>query len=288
MSPSRVDEMLVRCHIRPHLGKKRLDRLAVRDVQTWINQIAVSCQCCAQEKDAARPTDRQRCCAFGLCCRHLPSQRTVQAARNVLRAALNQAITDELLTRNAAGLAKVRAPRAPRREPWSVDEARRFLETARHAQDPLYAAYVLVLVLGLRRGEVPGLTWADVRTDATEVHINKQLQRVCGELLHAETKTEGSAATLPLPEICLTALKIRREQQSESKDQAGDVWQDLDLVFTTRWGTPIEPRNSTAAFIPGARAQGCAGSAYTTPAHLRIDPGSPRRPSASGHADPAP
>ncbi len=27
-------EMLVRCYIRPHLGKKRLDRLAVRDVQT--------------------------------------------------------------------------------------------------------------------------------------------------------------------------------------------------------------------------------------------------------------
>ena len=35
-----------------------------------------------------------------------------------------------------------------------LDEARAFLESARHDRDPLYAAYVLVLVLGLRKGEV--------------------------------------------------------------------------------------------------------------------------------------
>ena len=31
---------------------------------------------------------------------------------------------------------------------WTVDEARRFLESARRDQDPFYAAYVLILVLG--------------------------------------------------------------------------------------------------------------------------------------------
>ena len=40
---------------------------------------------------------------------------------------------------------------------WSVDEARAFLESADANNDPLYAAYVLVLVLGLRRGEALGL-----------------------------------------------------------------------------------------------------------------------------------
>lgn len=33
------------------LGAKRLDQLQVRDVQTWINQIAKTCQCCAQGKE---------------------------------------------------------------------------------------------------------------------------------------------------------------------------------------------------------------------------------------------
>jgi hypothetical protein len=34
--------------------------------------------------------------------------------------------------------------------------ARRFLESARRDGDPVYAAYVLVLVCGLRKGEVLG------------------------------------------------------------------------------------------------------------------------------------
>jgi integrase len=43
--------------------------------------------------------------------------------------------------------------------PWTSEEARRFLESARSSADPLYAAYVLVVVLGLRKGEVLGLAW---------------------------------------------------------------------------------------------------------------------------------
>jgi integrase len=68
--------------------------------------------------------------------RKVPSQRTVRAARNVLRAALNQAIAEDLLIRNPAALARVRTPRKQRREPWSVDEARRFLENAGRPATP--------------------------------------------------------------------------------------------------------------------------------------------------------
>ncbi len=45
---------------------------------------------------------------------------------------------------------------------WSSEEARRFFESARDDGDPLYVAYVLILALGLRKGEVLGLTWNDV------------------------------------------------------------------------------------------------------------------------------
>ncbi|GAB3339854.1 hypothetical protein GCM10027452_12740 [Micromonospora halotolerans] len=40
-------ETFVRRYIAPFLGAKRLDRLQSRDVQTWINQVARTCQCCA-------------------------------------------------------------------------------------------------------------------------------------------------------------------------------------------------------------------------------------------------
>ncbi|MFF8846743.1 tyrosine recombinase XerC [Streptomyces sp. NPDC015127] len=240
--------MHVRLYIRPGLGDKRLDKLTVRDVRTWVNALSDQCQCCAQGKDAKRPIDERRCCAAGRCCEQVPSRRTVQDARAVLRSALTNAMTEELVTKNVAGLVKVRSGRKRKREPWSVEEARSFLEAARTATDPLYPAYVLILVLGFRRGEVLGLTWKNVDLDAGEIRVEHQLQRINRQLVHDETKTEASTATLPLPQICVTALKLRREAQQIAKRAAGELWTSSDFVFTTRYGTPIEPRNFNRAF----------------------------------------
>jgi integrase len=227
-------ETLVRLYIVPGLGGKRLDRLQVRDVQTWINTTAVSCQCCAQGKDARRPAKRQRCCAVGACCSGVPSTTTLGDARKVLRSALSHAQTEELITRNVAALAKLPTSRRRKGKAWSTEEARRFLESARRDGDPLYAAYVLVLVLGLRKGEVLGLTVDDVDLDNAELSIGLQLQRVSRQLLHRETKTAASDAQLPMPGICVTALRNRLADMPT---------RNRKLVFTTALGTPFDPRN---------------------------------------------
>jgi integrase len=73
---------------------------------------------------------------------------------------------------------------------------------------------VLILVLGLRKGEVLGLTWPDIDLDTAELTIGRQLQRVRDQLLHRETKTHASKATLPLPPICFTALQQRQAAQN--------------------------------------------------------------------------
>ncbi|MFK0291742.1 site-specific integrase [Streptomyces sp. NPDC090442] len=133
-----------------------------------------------------------------------------------------------------------------------MEEARTFLEAARSAAGPLYPAYVLVLVMGFRRGEVLGLTWNSVNLDAGEVTVEQQLQRIARRLVHDETKTEASTAVLPLPEICATALQLRRRAQ----ESAGELWTDSGFVFTTRYGTPIEPRNFNREFVARADKAG--------------------------------
>jgi integrase len=238
-----------RLYLIPGLGKYKLDQLSVRNVRLWLNDLRKTCQCCVQEKDARRPAAKQRCCAIGECCQSTVSERTAQDILKVLRAALTNAIREELITKNVAALVKVTKPRKTHKvKPWSVDEARQFLESARNADDTLYAAYVLILVLGLRKGEVLGLTWELVDLDKGELYVGEQLQRVSGRLLRRETKTESSEAPLPLPDICVAALKLRKERQASERDTHARRWKDTGLVFTTRYGTPIEPRNFNRSF----------------------------------------
>ena len=79
----------------------------------------------------------------------------------------------------------------------------------------------LILVLGLRKGGVLGLTWELIDLDATELYAGEQLQRVGHQLLRREAETETSAAPLPLPGLCVTAFKIRKRQQDADRARGG-------------------------------------------------------------------
>ena len=243
-------ELFSRLHIIPHLGVKRLDKLQVQEIRQWLNKLGRICQCCTQDKDTNRPEHKRRCCALGRCCHEVLSAETRKDARNVLRAALTCAIEDQIITRNPAAVIRLSTRREPKRKrhAWTVDEARRFLESARRDDDVFYAAYVLVLVLGLRKGELLGLAWEYVDLDRAELYVGEQVQRVGRQLLRSRTKTESSEAPLPLPNLCVTALKLREQQQDADHERAGKAWLDTGLVFTTRHGTTIEPRNFNRSF----------------------------------------
>ena len=243
-------ELFSRLHIVPHLGGTRLDKLQVRDLRQWLNRLARICQCCAQGKDAARPEHKRQCCGIGSCCHQTLSAGTRKDARNVLRAALSCAVEDQIITTNPAAVIRIsnRRESARKRRAWTVDEARRFLESARDEGDVLYPAYVLVLALGLRKGELLGLTWDLVNLDTAELFVGEQIQRVGRQLVRSRTKTESSEAPLPLPDLCIAALKLRKQQQDTDHDNVDGAWVDTGLVFTTRHGTPIEPRNFNRSF----------------------------------------
>ena len=210
---------IVNRHLIPQLGQSRLNKLTPQRIQGLLNAL--------------------RGAGY--------SPRTVQYAHAVLRRALGQAERWGLVTRNVAKLVEV--PR-PRTDPAKVhaltlDEARRLLKAAK--KDRLYALYVVVLMLGLRRGEALGLRWADVDLDAGTLRVEQQVIRVPGQGLVVSPlpKTASSRRINHLPSFALGALRQHRLRQLQERLRAGQRWQEHDLVFPSSVGTPIEPRNLT-------------------------------------------
>ncbi|MDX3087377.1 MULTISPECIES: hypothetical protein [Streptomyces] len=85
---------------------------------------------------------------------------------------------EELITRNVALLVDMPEVSKDRGTAWNAREAIAFLRSVRAHR--LYAACVLVLVLGLRRSEVLGLRRQDIDFEAGRFTPVKQVQRVKG------------------------------------------------------------------------------------------------------------
>lgn len=99
------------------------------------------------------------------------------------------------------------------------------LEALRY--DRLGAAYEVTLALGLRRGEVLGLSWDDLDLHAQPptVTVRRQLQRREGRgLVLTELKTAKSRRTLTLPARAAEALRRHRAGQAAEPLTAGPYW----------------------------------------------------------------
>ncbi|MFZ4299331.1 tyrosine-type recombinase/integrase [Streptomyces cinereoruber] len=217
-------EAHVRLYLSPMLGTKRLESLSVPDVRRFLLQL--------EKKTTAA---------------------TAKESHRVLRTALSAACREELIVRNVAKL--VEPPRAAVRDlsPWSLDETLDFLAAAR--RDPLYAAFVLAIAMGLRRGEIVGLRWNDIDLENRVLLVRQQVQRRRGVLYNDETKGRRSRA-IPLPAMCLAPLRWHRMLQKATYEATGTEWTATGYVFATRTGRPVEPRNVHRSFVRVSEAAG--------------------------------
>jgi integrase len=205
-------EIAIRCHLVPMLGKIRLDRLTPADVRRLL----------AERRDQMSPASLVKLHA-------------------VLRNALEDAVRNDLVPRNVAKAVRGSSLERKERRVLTVKEARQLLVEI--LKDRLAALFLIALLMGLRRGEVLGLRWSDVHLEARVLYVRRAIQRVSGTLQLVDVKTHRSARALPIPHSVLTALERHRAQQAKTRLAAGEAWQDLDLVFCTAIGTPLEPRN---------------------------------------------
>jgi integrase len=203
---------IVRLHLEPGLGHLPLERLSPQQVQSFLNAES----------------------AAGL------SPRSVAMERAVLRQALGRAERWGLVTRNVAKLTE--PPRVPRHQvrPLSAEQARVFLE-AIHG-DRHEALYLVALGVGLRQGEILGLSWPDLDLETGTLTVRQALQRVDGKLRLVEPKSVTSHRVVALPALVHEGLRAHRLRQLEERLQTGPRWRadPRDLVFVSTIGTPLD------------------------------------------------
>jgi len=206
-------------YVLPHIGRVRLDQLAPSHVRTMLTRLR----------------------AEGL------SPNTVRLARSTLRRALRTAEVDGLISRNPAALVDgVKITQRKEGRTLTPEQARALLRAADGTE--IHALVVVLLSLGLRKGEALALSWADLDLDARPglLTVRRALKKDASGAVYAdEPKTKGSRRTVHLPEPVVDVLRQHRVRQAEQRlafgEGWGGKWATLDLVFTSSIGTPLDP-----------------------------------------------
>jgi len=208
----------VKLHIEPALGSRPIAKLTPQHIQSFLN-------------------DKLQAGLSGQSVHHLLA---------TLRCALNVATRWGLIPRNVAAL--VEPPRIEKSEfqPFTPEEAQKFLAAIRG--DRHESLYLVALASGLRQGEILGLRWEDIDLDSGTLVVRFALQRVNKKLRLVEPKTPKSRRVIKLPQVTITALQAHKINQEQERLAADKHWKETGLVFTTRVGTAVDARRLLTKF----------------------------------------
>lgn len=202
---------LVKNHLKPALGDRKLSQLTVGEVQRHYN---------------------------GLLDKGL-SARSVRYVHSVLHSALDQAVKWELLSRNPAELIELPRQRPREIQVLSPAQLKSFLEAAR--ADRWYALWELLVATGLRPGEALALKWDDL--DGERMRVQRNLVRHSdGTWELKDPKTPRARRAVTVPKSVARTLKAHRTQQLEERLGAGRTYVDHGLIFAVGNGNPLDWR----------------------------------------------
>lgn len=212
---------MIRLHVSPYIGKRRLDQLQPEHLEQTYKQLL----------------DK------GL------SPASVLRVHRMLHRALKIAMQRDRVARNVATLVeppRQERPKTP--EPLDVEECKRVLAAAEGLRNS--ARWTVALALGLRQSEALALQWKDIDFDRGTLSVRRGLHRVPGEgLVFTEPKTDRSRRTIAVPAPLIEALRRQRVAQNEERLVAGTEWDDWDLVFAQPNGRPLDKHSDYEAWI---------------------------------------
>ncbi|NUS74957.1 MAG: tyrosine-type recombinase/integrase [Streptomyces sp.] len=286
----------IRTHLKPRIGHIRLDRLSVGHVADMFDAIADESDALRAANEARREQverskwsrpgrppakERERLAAERAKLAEMEPFRktngpaTRHAIRRTLRTALNKAISEQLITFNAAAHVELGSGARPKGLLWTAERVARWQETGEKPGPvmvwtpeqlgqfldeaeghPLYSIYHVISHHGLRRGEAVGAEWDNARLDTKPPRLDILTEIVVDgwTLVAAVPKTEASMAAVMIDRETVLVLRERRVQQLAERDawnaraaelraqgQGAHDWLDTGKIWTSADGSWLHP-----------------------------------------------
>ena len=214
-------ETLIRNHVTPRIGNKKLVSLKTDDLQQIINDM--------HERGMSR--------------------RTIELVKIVLHGAFKQAVRNKLMYENITE--NVILPKKEEREIRVLTCEEQDLLTDTLVESYVGRALLFSLYTGLRRGEALALTWDDFDEVERTISVNKTLSRVKTykeegnktKLIVTTPKSAKSKRVIPLIDKAYKLLLVHRRLQNSYKNMLGEIYADENLIFSSKTGSHIDPGN---------------------------------------------
>jgi integrase len=122
---------------------------------------------------------------------------------------------------------------------FTPDEAKLFLEVGKESK--WFVLFLVIIESGMRPEEYFGLQWKDIDFQQGYLIVRRVvIEGKQGGFNFAETKTKKSRRKIPISTSVINALKIHRHKQLKARLKLGASYQNLDLVFASKVGTPLQ------------------------------------------------
>lgn len=179
-------------HIIPELGHIPLSKLSQSDLQQFYHRLKQRGRLLQVEQYGSGLSDRM-----------------VKSCHVTCRMALDKAVADGYILKNPAANCKAPATHPREMSVLTGEEIQRLLIQAK--EDGCYELLLLELSTGLRRGEILALQWDDLDFQTGALRVERQVQRIKGELVISQPKTKTSSRSIILPSPILRVLERRRK-----------------------------------------------------------------------------
>lgn len=184
------------------------------------------------------------------------STRTVQGIFILMKACLQAAVVDNIITRNP--LLGVKRPKMVRTRPFvalTEEQVKKLLSVIKNERHRTMVE--LAVVSGLRRSELLGLRWKDINFDDNTITVNQTVLKV-GKIVTIKqtTKTKTSNRTIYIDKATMAKIKTQKAYCLKQKLLDGINYIDNDLVFPGEHGKPMYPDVFTRAVKDYGEAAG--------------------------------